>query len=70
MSTVARRKGVERPIMAIALQLNQVAHAARLEKPYAIIRGEWEVFKQEATIMGENMPKVFIIDGSKFVLPI
>ena len=70
MLKVAQEAGIANPKMAIGIKFKKGAHPFVSEQPYPIIKAEWSIFKKDAETMCEYMPKVFVVDGSKFTLPI
>lgn len=70
MNKIAVENGIANPKLAIGIKFKEGAHAFVTEQPYPITKNEWSVFKKDAETMCEYMPKVFIVDGSKFLLPI
>jgi hypothetical protein len=70
MNKIAAEAGIARPKLAIGIKFKEGAHSSFEEQPYPITKGEWTVFKKDAETMCEYMPKVFVVDGSKFALPI
>ncbi len=70
MAKIAREAGIVQPKMGIGIKFKEGAHSFLTEQAYPITKNEWEVFRQDARRMCEYIPKVFVIDGSKFTLPI
>lgn len=70
MNQIAKQNGIVTPILAIGIKFKEGADAFVKEQLYSITKDEWPVFQEDAKTMCEYMPKVFIIDGSKFILPI
>ena len=70
MLKIAKEAGIVKPKMAIGIKFKEGAHPFVKEQPYPITKEEWSVFKRDAQTMCEYMPKVFVIDGSKFTLPV
>lgn len=66
---VAKKTGIANPIMAIDIKFKKGAHFAS-ELPHSISKHEWDHFLKDAKKICEFMPCVFIVDGSKFSLPI
>jgi hypothetical protein len=70
MNKIAVENGIANPKLAIGIKFKEGAHLFLKEQPYPITKNEWSIFKNDAETMCEYMPKVFVVDGSKFVLPI
>ncbi len=70
MLKIAKEAGIVQPKMGIGIKFKEGAHSFLKEQAYPITKNEWAVFKKDAETMCEYIPKVFVIDGSKFTLPI
>lgn len=70
VNEVAKKAGIAKPKMAIDLKFKKGAHDFLSEQPYPINKDEWDVFLKDAKTMCEYIPRVFVVDGSKFSLPI
>jgi hypothetical protein len=70
MNKIAVENGIAKPTLAIGIKFKEGAHAFVSEQPYPITKNEWSIFKKEAETMCEYIPNVFVVDGSKFSLPI
>ncbi|PIS01364.1 MAG: hypothetical protein COT84_02955 [Chlamydiae bacterium CG10_big_fil_rev_8_21_14_0_10_35_9] len=70
MNKIAEEQGIIQPKLAIGIKFKEGAHAFVKEQPYPILEREWAIFKKDAETMCEYIPNVFVVDGSKFFLPI
>lgn len=70
MIQAAKITKVASPKMGIGLKFKEGASSFVTETAYPITKKEWSVFKKAAETQCEDMPQVFVIDGSKFTLPI
>ncbi|MGD2168671.1 MAG: hypothetical protein PVI40_00320 [Chlamydiota bacterium] len=69
MNKIAEEKGIIQPKLAIGIKFKEGAAFVK-EQPYPILEREWAIFKKDAETMCEYIPNVFVVDGSKFSLPI
>jgi hypothetical protein len=70
MIEIATRLGISNPVMGIGIKFKPGAHSFVDEQTYPITKAEWVMFRNDAKTMCEYMPKVYVVDGLKFKLPI
>ncbi len=72
MAVIAQENGIERPLMVVDLiyKANKLSELGSPGQPYPIIEAEWEIFVQDIPKFCDAVPKVYVIDGSKYTAPI
>lgn len=66
MNIVAQKQNIAKPQMAIGIKFQEYAHPVFREYICLITEHDWDEFEGDAESLYEYMPKVFVIDGSKF----
>lgn len=72
MHQIAKTKKIAYPIMAIDLKFNKRTFRSCTDsgQPYGVYNFEWQWFRDEISKECEYTPRVFVVDGSRFLLPI
>lgn len=69
----ATEKGINKPLLVVDLIFSEGKRSqlGSPGQPYPMSEDEWEVFvKDIPEYCGDNIPKVYFVDGEKFTAPI
>ena len=69
MHRIAKTKKIAYPIMAIDLKFKEGTSRPVSEQPYGVFEFEWQWFRDEVSQECKYTPRVFVVDGSRFLLP-
>lgn len=73
MMEEATKHGIAKPVMVADLiyQEGKISELGSAGQPYPIIEDEWEQFvKDVPSFCGNKIPKIYIVDGDKFLIPV
>ena len=67
----AQELGISLPLLGIDIELREPNEMGVTEQAHPITSaGEWVIFLNDARTMCTRMPDVYLVDGSKYSLPI
>lgn len=66
MKNAAFKAGIQQPLLVIDIKFKPGVNSYVDEQPYPISGEEWNQYKADARKMCQYMPRVFVVDGSKF----
>ena len=69
-TSIARRRGFESALLGLALNFMPGHPMGLTEYTYPISRDEWDTFLKDRDLYCSEMPKVYVVDGGKYRLPI
>jgi hypothetical protein len=71
MKEVASKAGIINPRLAVGIKFKPGAHSFITEQAYPITeKSDWNMVQRDAATMCAYTPNVFVVDGSKYNLPI
>jgi len=73
MSLEARERGIRNPLMVVDLVFKEgkISYYGSTGQPYPITEEEWEEFAADVLdYCGDKIPKVYMLDGDKYAVPI
>ena len=73
MMKEAKTRGISNPLIVadIIFQENKRSEYGSAGQPYPVNEAEWESFvKDVPSYCGDKIPKIYMLDGDKFIAPI